>query len=535
MIRVVRRLAAIAALLLVLLPPLGAAAHPHVFVDARAEVVFDGEGRIDAVRHIWQFDAAFSAYATVNLDADGDGALSDVELAPLAKVNVDSLAEFGFFTWLTVDEVDADFVPPTEYWLEMHGERLTLFYTLPLTVPVRPGARTMLEVFDPEYFVAFAFVEQTPVLLDGAPAGCRASYRPPGELDMQTMTILGQIPADQRELPPDLRDAASALANLITIDCPVGAAAPVAATEPRATPVAGTPFGVATPDSTGGGRWFGGPLGPMFVWIAERQSRFYRALTDAFAGIKADGRAFWLLLGLSFLYGIFHAAGPGHGKAVITSYLFATGETVRRGIAIAFAAAFVQALTAILLIALAALVFRAAAFAMARTTEWVTIASYGLIVAVGAWLLWSKTVGGHRHVHHHGHHGGHAPHDDRDDGHPGDFAATAGGRGAAALPAIFAVGLRPCSGALIVLVFALSQGLFAVGVAATFVMALGTGLTVAVLIALAVSAKGLAVRLAGPESRLAVRALGGIEIAAAALVLLLGLLLLGGALANGLP
>jgi ABC-type nickel/cobalt efflux system permease component RcnA len=144
-------------------------------------------------------------------------------------------------------------------------------------------------------------------------------------------------------------------------------------------------------------------------------------------------------------------------------------------------------------------------------------------------------VGGHRHVHHHGHHGGHAPHDDRDDGHPGDFAATAGGRGAAALPAIFAVGLRPCSGALIVLVFALSQGLFAVGVAATFVMALGTGLTVAVLIALAVSAKGLAVRLAGPESRVAVRALGGIEIAAAALVLLLGLLLLGGALANGLP
>jgi ABC-type uncharacterized transport system substrate-binding protein len=196
-----------------------ARAHPHVFVDAKAEIVFDGRGEITAVRHIWQFDEAFTAFAIQGLDANGDGQLSDDELAPLAKVNVDSLAEFGFFTFLTIGGKDQDFVPPSQYWLEFHGGRLTLFYTLPLTTPVAVKGTATLEVFDPEYFVAFTFVENDPVTLDGAPATCTATYRPPGELDMQTAVILSQIPVDQRTLPPDLRQAASVLANLITVKC----------------------------------------------------------------------------------------------------------------------------------------------------------------------------------------------------------------------------------------------------------------------------------------------------------------------------
>jgi len=100
---------------------------------------------------------------------------------------------------------------------------------------------------------------------------------------------------------------------------------------------------------------------------------------------------------------------------------------------------------------------------------------------------------------------------------------------------IMAVGIRPCSGAIIVLVFALSQGLFLAGVAATFAMALGTGLTVAAIATLAVSARGVAVRIAGVDSPATARLVKGAEIAAAALVLLLGLALLGGSLVNGLP
>lgn len=324
-----------------------------------------------------------------------------------------------------------------------------------------------------------------------------------------------------------------------------------------------SPFGIATPDSPGGAG-FGGPLAPLFAWIAVHQAAFYRALTEHLADIKANGSAVWLLFGLSFLYGLFHAAGPGHGKAVITSYLLATGDTARRGIAISFAAAFVQALSAIVLVAIAAIVLRVTAMTMTRATEWMEIASYGLIVAVGGWLLWAKTMGdGHHHHHHHGddhRHGatsGNGDHDhehdhqhshdhrnhDKDEDHADHVHAVDGhcvaapptGRRTGVLSAIVAVGVRPCSGAIIILVFALSQGLFAAGVAATFVMAVGTGLAVAALATLAVSAKGLAVRIAGAESGTAARVVHGFEILAALAVLLLGLLLLGGALAGGLP
>jgi ABC-type uncharacterized transport system substrate-binding protein len=188
-------------------------------VDAKAEVVFDA-GKIAAIRHIWQFDEAFTAFATQGLDEDGNGKLSDAELAPLAKVNVESLAEFGFFTFLSIGGKDLEFTPPSEYWLDFSDGRLTLFYTLPVKNPVAVGASATLEVFDPEYFVAFTFVEEEPVALVDAPAACTATYRPPGELDMQTAMILSQIPADARILPPDLQQAASVMANLITVGCP---------------------------------------------------------------------------------------------------------------------------------------------------------------------------------------------------------------------------------------------------------------------------------------------------------------------------
>lgn len=196
-----------------------AEAHPHIFVDARSEIVFDAEGQISAVRQIWQFDAAFTAFAIQGLDADGNGELTHDELEPLAKVNVDSLEEFDFFTYLTVGKDNLSFLPPDEYWLEFYGGRLTLFYTLPLAAPVAVGPQTTLEVFDPEYFVAFNFTGDESVTLVDAPAGCTASYQAPQELDAQTMTILGSIPADQRDLPQALQDAAAGLASLINVAC----------------------------------------------------------------------------------------------------------------------------------------------------------------------------------------------------------------------------------------------------------------------------------------------------------------------------
>ena len=330
----------------------------------------------------------------------------------------------------------------------------------------------------------------------------------------------------------------------------LGAAIGVVAAVVAGAALAKGPFGITT--SEGGGAGFGGPLGLFFVWIALYQSEFYKALTGALTTLKENPFGVWLLLALSFAYGVFHAVGPGHGKAVITSYLVSSGESVRHGVLIAFAAAMVQAAVAIIIVVGGAILLRFTAMQIADATDWLEAGSYAAIAVVGAWLLWTKSFGGGHHHHHHhtaaaksGH-----DHDDNEDdydghdreehGHSDEHAASQSpvrprSGVMRAWSAIVAVGIRPCSGAIIVLVFALSQGLFAVGIASAIVMGLGTGLTVAALAALAVSARSVAVRLAGADSPTGIRLVRGLEIAAAACVMLFGLVLLGGAVAGGLP
>ncbi len=538
-----------------------AVAHPHVFVDVNADLLFDEAGRIKAVGNVWQFDEAFTAFAVEGLDANRDGILDANELQPLAQVNVESLADFAYFTFLTIDGTAQAFLPPQQYWLEHDGFRLTLFFTLPLDLPAAVGRETRLEIFDPEYFVAFEFPGEQPLKLVDAPAGCTATYHPPKGLEDDAMAVLNALPMDQRELPPELQALADDLADMFTVDCPDAevAAAVSGQDAPRAT--GRSPFGIVTPDA-GGGAAMSGPFGSVFAWIAARQSEFYRTLTDSLSSIKQDGTAFWLLLLVAFLYGVFHAAGPGHGKAVITAYVLASGDTVKRGVAISFAAAFVQAMSAIVIVGLATLVIGATAQQITGMTNWLEIASYAAIVLLGLWLVWAKTMGGgHHHHHHHGMPGhDHAGHRHEGNGRrlrrrnlgaaavamPEDLDEAARGPALAAADpecapvarhwlvrawaAIVSVGIRPCSGAIIILVFALSQGLVFAGITATFVMALGTGLTVAVLAAIAVSAKGLAMRFAVAGSSSGGAVLRVVEIGGALAVLLFGLLLLGGAL-----
>jgi nickel/cobalt transporter (NicO) family protein len=319
-----------------------------------------------------------------------------------------------------------------------------------------------------------------------------------------------------------------------------------------------TPFGIITPDAPP--PTFTGPLGSLFAWVAYYQSEFYKALTNAFDDMKRNGEAVYLLVGVSFLYGVFHAVGPGHGKAVITSYLLVSRQTVKRGIVISFAAALMQGLSAIVIVLIAAVLLRVTAVEMTRVTNWFEIISYALIAAVGTWLLWTKSMGGghHAHAHDHGHahddhqgndhdhHHGHA-HDKPD--HARDHAEASCGHSHVPDPqllaqplsltrawtAILAVGIRPCSGALIVLVFALSQRLLIVGIGSVLAMSFGTFITVSALALLAVSAKDVALRLAGAESETAVRIIRAVEIGGALFVMLLGLTLLGGALEGGLP
>ncbi|WP_428698509.1 nickel/cobalt transporter [Stappia sp.] len=338
-----------------------------------------------------------------------------------------------------------------------------------------------------------------------------------------------------------------------------------------------SPFGVGLPEQSLSS---GGIFSGFFAWVSAQQTAFYGALTASLKQMKADGSAGWWLMGLSFLYGVFHAAGPGHGKAVISSYVLANGETLRRGIAISFASALAQAVTAVMVIGLASIVLRMTSIAITETTRWLEIGSYAAVAGLGLYLVWRKilrplltprkvvALGAqavaacdhhdhqhhtherahghlhevrHAHDHDHGHDHGHGHDHDHAGGEvcascghlhapppqmlAGDFSLSR------AWTVILAVGLRPCTGALVVLVFAISQGLAWAGVAATFAMAVGTGLTVSALATMAVLAKDAAMRTVG--GRGAARLHAAIEGLGALIVLALGSTLLIAALGWG--
>lgn len=289
-----------------------------------------------------------------------------------------------------------------------------------------------------------------------------------------------------------------------------------------------------------------GPFAGIFHWINLQQKEFYRAMTGALRTMRDGGGGAWLLIGLSFAYGVLHAAGPGHGKAVISSYMLANEVALRRGIVLSFASAFLQAVSALVIVGAAFLFLRGTTISMDDATRVFEIASYAMITAFGAWLLWQKTIRhapAHSHAgHNHGHDHSHGHHDH---GHhhqtKAEVCDTCGHSHApdpklierefswkTATSAILAVGLRPCSGALIVLTFALLNGLYVGGVLSVLAMALGTAITVSTLATIAVTAKNTALRLS--KATTADRIGRAIEIGGAAMVLILGLLLLGASL-----
>lgn len=322
----------------------------------------------------------------------------------------------------------------------------------------------------------------------------------------------------------------------------------------------------------------GGPLAPLLQWINVHQQMFYRSLTSALRAMRDDNWALTSLVGLSFAYGVFHAAGPGHGKAVISSYMIANETQLKRGIVISFISSFLQGAVAIVLVGAAWLVLRGTSITMTKATQAMEIASFAMVALFGAWLLarkvWSlwprqqpalattpasiqvatpsneipvrspsappRTTGMGTGLKFQGK----PVFADHEHSGSGDLCVACGKSHAPdptmlgaknfslheAWSAIIAVGLRPCSGAIIVMSFALLNGLLLGGTLSVLAMSLGTAITVSALAAMAVSAKGLAVRLAGPGSRKAAGISHAIEIAGALFVLLMGLALLGASL-----
>jgi ABC-type uncharacterized transport system substrate-binding protein len=167
-----------------------ALAHPHVWVTSRSEIVFDRSGQMIGIRHVWVFDAAYSSFMTLGLDSDHDGKPDPDKLADLAKTNVESLSEFGYFTSVKINGSKAVLGKPTEYGLTFADGRLTLRFLVPLEAPAWPKVMA-LQVDDPSFFVAFTMADgNDAIALDHAPKGCALSVSHPDKTAAEGVQIL---------------------------------------------------------------------------------------------------------------------------------------------------------------------------------------------------------------------------------------------------------------------------------------------------------------------------------------------------------
>jgi ABC-type nickel/cobalt efflux system permease component RcnA len=273
------------------------------------------------------------------------------------------------------------------------------------------------------------------------------------------------------------------------------------------------------PFSLGGLEGAGGrPPSGIAGFILAKQAEFSRTMTAAARAVRADWTALLSLLGIAFAYGVFHAAGPGHGKAIVASYIIANEAQLRRGAAVAAAAAALQGLVAVALVAVVAMILGGTRLTLSSAVNLIELGCYAAIAAFGAWLLQRKLRGlvalarggvpaacDHFHM--------------PDPGRVARWSLRDAGA------AVFAAGVRPCTGAILILVFTLSQGILWAGIAAVAAMAVGVAATTSAIAAMAVYFKAFAVRMASGGSVRGVWIVAILETLAAAAVTVLGLLL----------
>ncbi len=294
------------------------------------------------------------------------------------------------------------------------------------------------------------------------------------------------------------------LVPVLAVGIPATAAGPAAAQNPFGLDPKGAP---ANPGAAPAAK---APPPPLIRPPAAVQryilavARWQRRLNDNLArqvnAYKTGGAIAPVLaiLLLSFLYGLFHAAGPGHGKFVVAAFFLANRASPRDGVIMSGLIALTQALVAIGLVGVFALTLDAGTLELIGNATWVELASYALIVLLGLWMFWGGIVGrgcshGHGPGGHHDHEHGHE-HGDSGPAEPGLRAMV---------PAAVAAGLRPCTGSVIVLLFTLANGIFIVGILGALVMALGVAITVSAIGLAAIYARRGAARAAGANPGLA--------------------------------
>jgi nickel/cobalt transporter (NicO) family protein len=324
-----------------------------------------------------------------------------------------------------------------------------------------------------------------------------------------------------------------------------GVALLLALTQPGVAQAQGNPFGSSAP---GGGRGPGpgapmgsaptfAPEGPLqgmhfilpvpvirfMLRVAEAQRRFSEDLSEKMRAVGHGGswRPAAVIVLLAFLYGIFHAVGPGHGKFVTGTYFMVRRARIVHGVLMGAVIAGVQAVVAIVAVLLLAEIVQMSGTHLLMNSVYLEAVSYTLVILIGVAMLVSSVLGRHSLFFGHSH------------GEGGDLPPRAGRE---MLSAAVAAGIRPCSGAILVLLFSIAQGVLILGIVATFAMAVGVAMTVGMLGVSTILLRhgvGTALR---PSGRVATWTHRAVAVLGSLAIIGVGSLLLLGALARvGMP
>lgn len=251
----------------------------------------------------------------------------------------------------------------------------------------------------------------------------------------------------------------------------------------------------------------------MQHWLRKKQAEISRTFSNYLDQYKKTNNTYFTLALIlaSLAYGLVHAAGPGHGKVIVSSYVLANNQTMRRGILLAFLSAFAQGTIAVILVGGLVFLFQATGTTIKTFGLHLTQLSYLLIIALGGYLFLSalyrryvkhKTQQAPAHNHNHQHKAGEED-CGCDHAHlPASSELQGEWNTAKVISLVLSVGLRPCTGALYVLAFALLKDVFWVGALAVYAMALGTAITISLMTMAVVGGRNLALVSSGKNSQL---------------------------------
>jgi ABC-type nickel/cobalt efflux system permease component RcnA/ABC-type uncharacterized transport system substrate-binding protein len=446
-----------------------AAAHPHVFVDTSLTFVFDDTG-LAAIRQNWLFDEIFSR-----------AILSDIGLTPEAlstpegqeAVREGAFAYLKNYGWFTFVESGGNRIPVTEtrdFRASVRDGRLVYDFTVPLFLPYSEFKDFRMGVFDPEYYSDIVLVDGGIAFEMNGMAQVSHTIRPGKDHTYWQFIVPNMIHLAASDVPGETPQPA---ADMREVDSP-------------------------------------GPVERLMAFVRSVQKELTQRL-NTFGMELADnpfGPALWLFLGLSFIYGVIHAVGPGHGKAVVCSYFMANPGSLAAGAIMGNAITFVHMGSAAVAVGAAYMLFSSGMGGFAEASRAIQPASYGLLALMGLFLVFKSVrdilKGGLL-----------SPGCDCTRANePDDLRSI--------LTVSFVTGLIPCPGAAVILAFAIGLNIFWTGVLALVCMALGMGLTTTIFAWFAVTARNVTLQLSGSNKAVFNRIYAGLSICGASAIALFG-------------